>query len=74
LGHHNKVLGLAFSASGRTIAIVGVKFIKFFIVEGRALVANSGVIGKEGKIQTFCSVEFLGEDAIVGTAGGQLYR
>lgn len=74
LGHQNKVLGLAFSPSGKTIAIVGVKFVKFFTVEGRALVARSGLLKKLGKIQTFCSVAFLGEDAVVGTAGGQLYK
>ena len=53
---------------------MGVKFVKFFMVEGRALVASSGLLGKMGKIQTFCSVAFVGEDAVVGTARGELYK
>ena len=74
--HKNKVLSVAVAGDGKSLAVVGVKFVKFFSVDGRALKARAGVIGKEGKIQTFCCVEFCsdnGEEAVVGTAGGELY-
>jgi WD40 repeat protein len=73
-GHQNKVLGVAISSDGKRMVIVGVKFVKFLTIDGRALKGRSGVIGQKGKIQTFCSVVFVGTDVVVGTSSGELYR
>ena len=66
-----------------TLAVVGVKLIKFFDLGQRRLVGKKASLGGGkstlggkklgGKIQTFLSVVFINGMCVVGTAGGELY-
>ena len=60
-----------------TIVSGGVKFLKFFSVEGKTLKSKKGVFGKEGKIQPLpCGCIYTKEDKVrlvTGTADGYLY-
>ena len=79
----NKVLAVAFrpmsaSVDGKAINIVlvtcGIQHIKFWTLEGgRHLVPKVGLLGKRGMNQAFPCVTYLGENAVLGTANGQLY-
>ena len=74
--HQNRPLGLTFSNDDRTVAIVGVKFLRFLTVEGdgRSFIANKGKLGNIGRLQTFTCVQFVNNDAVVGTLQGEIYR
>lgn len=79
----NKVLAVAFrptsnSMDGKgfnTILVTcGVQHIKFWSLEGgRHLAPKQGLIGKKGMMQAFLCAAYLGENAVIGTANGQLY-
>eukprot|EP00636_Phaeomonas_parva_P008104 CAMPEP_0118868616 /NCGR_PEP_ID=MMETSP1163-20130328/12066_1 /TAXON_ID=124430 /ORGANISM="Phaeomonas parva, Strain CCMP2877" /LENGTH=2540 /DNA_ID=CAMNT_0006803335 /DNA_START=188 /DNA_END=7810 /DNA_ORIENTATION=- len=73
-GHQAKLLAVAFHPDDRQIVAVGQRCVKFFEVSGRALTCRRGVLGHAGKMQTFLSVAFIGNDTIVGCASGELYR
>ena len=73
----DSVNGIAYSSSGSELAIVGKGTIIFFKgvnTKSRALVPVQVHIGRLGKIQTFFCVAYHEEVAIVGCAGGELYR
>lgn len=77
ISQSNSVNGLAYSKSGAEIALVGketIVFLKGVSTSSRALEPHSGKIGHIGKKQTFFCVAYCDEDAIVGCAGGELYR
>lgn len=73
----NFVFDIAFNAAGTELAVVGKQEIRFYTgvhTKKRAIDSYSGKIGKNGKRQTFFSVVYIREDAIVGCASGELYR
>ena len=69
-----KCLGVAFSGDSRTVAMCGVKFIKFHDITGRNLTTRKGVFGRKGKIQPLLAVVFAGKDFLSSTADGNIYR
>lgn len=73
----NNVFDMAYSSKGTELILVGRKLIRFFRgvdTDKRALNSAPAKIGKEGKRQTYFCAVYCGEDAIVGCAGGELYR
>lgn len=68
---------IAYSTNGTELVLVGRKQIKFFTgvqTSRRAIQSQPGYIGHLGKKQTFFCVTYCYDDAIVGCAGGELYR
>lgn len=73
----NNVNGMAYNKAGTEIALVGketIVILKGVNTKSRALEPQSGKIGQIGKKQTFFCVAYCEDDAIVGCAGGELYR
>ena len=73
-GDKNKVLACEYTPDGKTLVICGVKFIKFFTRNGKALVCKRGIIGRKGKIQAYPCMGFCGNHLVVGCADGSLYQ
>lgn len=79
----NKILSVAIrpiklnqSRTGSTVVMVtaGVFHLKFWSLEsGRFLTSKNALIGKKGLKQTYPCVVFMEENAVAGTANGQLY-
>ena len=73
----SNINGIAYSKAGDEIALVGketIAFLKGVDTKRRALDLHNGKIGNLGKKQTFFCVAYCENDAIVGCAGGELYR
>eukprot|EP01042_Synura_sphagnicola_P000320 gene320-331_t len=71
------VYDIAYSGSGAEVVICGNKAVQFYRgtdSSKRALECVPGKIGSIGKRQTFFCVTYFKEDAVVGCAGGELYR
>jgi WD40 repeat protein len=73
-GHRNPLHALEFAPDGQRAWAVGVKCIRHFKQDGRSLTSKAAILGKAGTIQAFHSVGFVGRDAVVGCASGELYR
>lgn len=72
-GGKNKYLAIKFSNNTNFVA-VGVKVIKFFVIEGRALTISKGILGDNGDYQTFTSIDYMSDGRpVVGTTSGHLY-
>lgn len=74
----NDVIDLAYSPNGSELVLAGKNLIKFFVgvnTNVRAINSKIGRIGSKGKRQVFCSAAYLKDtDAVIGTAGGEIYR
>ena len=71
------VYDIAYSTNGTEIALAGKNAVNFFLgVNGnrRALDSRSGHIGSQGRRQSFFSVVYFKDDALVGCATGEIYR
>jgi len=68
------LLDAAVRGDGKECVAVGVRTVLFFDVDGRALKSKKGVIGRLGKNQTFLSVAYVGKNAFVGCASGEIYK
>lgn len=75
LGGVIQVYDAAFSPPEQnTIVVVGDQFIKFAQLGGRALKFRNGILRSGRKRQKFICVTYVGPDAVVGCASGELYR
>ncbi|GMH62047.1 hypothetical protein TrLO_g8072 [Triparma laevis f. longispina] len=68
------MLGVAISEDSSSICVVGVKQVLFFAVDGRCLRSKPAALTSKGKRQAFTSVAYIGNDAYVGCASGEVYR
>lgn len=57
-----------------TIVVVGEQFIKFAQLGGRALKFRNGILRSGRKRQKFTCAAYVGSNAVVGCASGELYR
>eukprot|EP01033_Poteriospumella_lacustris_P007987 gene7987-5748_t len=73
----NDVFDIAYCPSGTELVLAGRNSIKFFLgvnTNVRAINSKIGRIGSKGKRQVFCSAAYIGNEAVIGCASGEIYR
>ena len=77
LASPSNVFDIAYCKNGAELVMVGNLEVKFYLgvnTTKRAIESHPGKIGSKGKKQTFFCCTYMGEDAIVGCASGEIYR
>jgi microtubule-associated protein-like 6 len=78
VSHTNGILSksffVGFNPSGTQIIQCGNDIIRFWEVKGRNIQFQDALLGKRAKLQAFLTAGWIGNNAVVGTVDGSLYR
>jgi len=71
---NKRTLDVDFQRHGSGLVQCGCDFIHFWTMDNDSLVSNNAYFGDKGKIQSFFSIGWVGNQPVVGTDDGHLYR
>ena len=70
----NRSFNIDFSPSGLELLQVGNEFIRFWKIADKNVTFQDAQLGVRARVQAFLCVGWIGNNAVVGTADGNLYR
>lgn len=70
----NKSFFIDFSPSGNTLVHCGNEIIRFYDLDGGNMHYKTCLFGKRAKLQGYLCSEWIGNNVVVGTVDGNLYR